>query len=136
AIVVDNEQPKRNFLEFVRGTVEGVEDPKRPYLDDITVRAITEPLDLKPGQSVEHKYLLYHGPIKVRLLGQLTGTAAVDPALVDRYENTLHLNSFTDYGRWGFWTNLIIGCTNLVHGLLGWLRYVIPNEGLCIILVT
>src|SRR5581483_105824 len=72
AIAVDDQQENRNFLEFVRATDEGSVDPKKPFLDDITVRAIAEPLDPKPGEAVEHKYLLYHGPVKVRLLSQLT----------------------------------------------------------------
>jgi YidC/Oxa1 family membrane protein insertase len=142
AIVVDDQQPNRNFLEFVRATDEGAVDPKKPFLDDITVRAIAEPLDPKPGEAVEHKYLLYHGPVKVRLLSQLTGPdMAVAPELVDRYENTLRLNSLTDYGKfsntWGeFWTNLIIFFTNLVHAIIGVLRPIVRYEGLCIILVT
>jgi YidC/Oxa1 family membrane protein insertase len=161
AIVVDDEQPKRDFIEFVRATVEdnpdphrpqnefvrtaadGKPEPHKPQFDDITVRAIAEAVDPKPGESVEHKYLLYHGPVKVRLLGQLTGERdAVDPNLVERYETALHLNSLTDYGTfsnstfWSFWTNAIIFFTNLVHGLVGVLRHIVPNEALCIVLVT
>src|SRR5439155_25484112 len=115
AITVDDEQPKRDFLEFVRATVEGspeaaellrrLRDPRvgdaekdqlvraavpgidpaavqqrkdprlsdaekeakldlvRPNLTDITVRAIAEPVDPKPGEAVEHKYLPYHRPM-------------------------------------------------------------------------
>src|SRR5439155_21484492 len=67
---------------------------------------------------------------------QLTGEKAVDPALVERYESALHLNTFTDYGGWGIWTNAIIFFTNLVHAIIGVLRHVIPSESICIILVT
>ncbi|HTK74432.1 MAG TPA: membrane protein insertase YidC [Gemmataceae bacterium] len=136
AIVVDDQQPKRNFIEFVRGTVERTVDPQKPFLDDVTVRAISEPLDLKPGQSVEHKYLLYHGPVKVRLLEQLGGEAGVSAELAHRYEHTLHLNSLTDYGRWGFWTNAIVFFTNAIHALIGILRPIVRYDGICIILVT
>jgi YidC/Oxa1 family membrane protein insertase len=126
-IAVDDQQPKRDFLEFVRATVEDVPDPLKPYLDDITVRAVAEPVDPKPGEAVEHKYLLYHGPVEVRLLSQLTGEQAVDPALVERYEDTLHLSSLTDYGTWGIWTKAIVFFTNLIHGLVGVLRKVTLN---------
>src|SRR5262249_23167802 len=47
-------------------------------LDDITVRVMTEATTLEPGKPVEHKYLLYNGPVKVRLLGQLKGPDSVD----------------------------------------------------------
>jgi YidC/Oxa1 family membrane protein insertase len=55
---------------------------------------------------------------------------------VERYEDALHLKTLTDYGGWGFWSTLIIKCTNLVHVLIGWLRHISPNEAICIILVT
>ncbi|HEX4591418.1 MAG TPA: YidC/Oxa1 family insertase periplasmic-domain containing protein, partial [Gemmataceae bacterium] len=63
AIVVSEDQPKRDFIEFVRATVEGEPDSTKQQLDDITVRAIAEAVDPKPGEAVEHKYLLYHGPV-------------------------------------------------------------------------
>src|SRR5262249_42945089 len=74
----------------------GNEDATQPlWEDDITVRVSTEPIDLK--NEVVHKYLLYHGPVKPSLLGQMSGDAAVAPDLVDRYAYTLHLNTLTDY---------------------------------------
>jgi YidC/Oxa1 family membrane protein insertase len=135
AIVTDDQQTNRRFIEFVRATVEGP-NLKKPFLTDITVRAIAEAVAPKPGESIEHKYLLYHGPIKVGLLSQLRGDEKVDPALVTRYDSTLHLNSLTDYGSFGFWTWLIVKCTNAIHGLIGLLRWLIPYEAICIILVT
>jgi YidC/Oxa1 family membrane protein insertase len=136
AIVVDDQQPKHDFIEFARGTVERTVDPQKPFLDDITVRAISEELKLKPGEAVEHKYVLYHGPVKVRLLNQLGGEAGVSEELTKRYEDTLHLNSFTDYGKFGFWSNLIIACTNIIHSLIGFMRPIVRYDGICIILVT
>lgn len=140
AIVPSDEQPNRNFIEFVRATVESQPHPARPFLDDVTVRAIIEPVDPKPGEAIEHKYLLYHGPVKVGLLGILKGDQAVDPAAIQRYDSTLHLNTLTDYGKFGFWTDAIIFFTNLVHWLIGVLRNIVPNvhsrDGICIILVT
>ena len=42
-------------------------------------------IDLAPSEPpVVHKYVLYNGPAKVRLLALLVGDRAVDPALVKR----------------------------------------------------
>jgi YidC/Oxa1 family membrane protein insertase len=143
-IAVDEVQEpgtKPGFLAWARPTVESEPNPKKPYLDDITVRVVSEPFELKPGVPVTHRYVLYNGPVKVRLLAQLNA------ADVDRYEYTLHLNTLTDYhsptwfGRFASGiglTNVIIACTNLMHGAL-WLlhTYVMPwSYGVCIILLT
>ncbi len=137
AIVMAEDQ---NFIEFVRATVESVPDPTKPQLDDITVRAITEAVDPKAGESVEHKYVLYHGPIKVALLEKLGGKGEISPELAQRYEKTLHLNTLTDYGGFGIWTNFIIFFTNVVHWLISVLRSILPDfhgrDALCIILTT
>jgi YidC/Oxa1 family membrane protein insertase len=150
-LVVDNEQENQSFLERARATIERQPNPKKPFLDDITMRTITVPLKLdatgKPGSTVVHKYLLYNGPLKVRLLSHFRGDMAIDPALVERYEFTLNLNTLTDYhsSSWAgefaskiFWTDLLIYCTNLMHWLLDALhRFVMPwSYGLCIILLT
>jgi YidC/Oxa1 family membrane protein insertase len=114
----------------------------RPYLDDITVRVNSEPIDLRPGDKVTHQFLLYHGPVKTRLLGQFSGEEAVDRALVDRYTDKLHLNTLTDYGSVGFfrsigWSSLLIWTTKLMHGLLYLLSFLVfGNYGLTIILLT
>jgi YidC/Oxa1 family membrane protein insertase len=113
--------------------------------DDVTVRVVTEAVELKPGDKVTHNYLLYNGPVKPSLLGQLTGEKEVDQAVVDRYADTLQLNTMTDSaspGRMGAfaktirWTYVVIKCTNLMHRVLGWLHHVVPSYGLCIILLT
>jgi YidC/Oxa1 family membrane protein insertase len=112
------------------------------WVDDITVRATTEPVDLKPGAEVVHRYLLYNGPVKV---SQLYDGMAVPPALVDRYNDRLHLNVLTDYQSPGVmgsfshaigFTWVVVKCTNLMHVVLGFLHWVIPSYGLCIILLT
>jgi YidC/Oxa1 family membrane protein insertase len=161
ALVVDvkENQPskKDNFLERVRATVENQWDvkgqrPAPPYHEDIVVRATTEPIVLeangKPGDSIEHKYLIYNGPVKVRLLGHLEGDRAVPAELVDRYEDQLSLNTLTDYQSPGWagsfahsigLTYLIIKFTNLMHWLLWVLHHVPPlswSYGLCIIALT
>ena len=113
--------------------------------DDITVRVSTEEISLAPGAEVTHKYLLYHGPVKPSLLGQLRGPRAVDDAVVSRYTDTLHLNAMTDYqspgpmGTFSYtigWTFLLVKCTNVMHWVLGKLTLIIPNYGLAIILLT
>src|SRR5262249_49338410 len=101
--------------------------------------------------TVEHKYLLYHGPVKVALLGELGGGGkAVEPELIARYKDELRLDTFTDYryqmeGFAGamsrffsaiYWTNVLIACTNLMHWVLNGLHVVLPNYGVCIILLT
>src|SRR5207302_656129 len=73
------------------------QDPNLPYFDDITVRAVSETLDLAPGEKVAHSYLLYNGPSKVRLLKLMSGDRAVDDALVDRYKDSLSLQTITDF---------------------------------------
>lgn len=143
AIVVDNLDangqpiPKKDlkFLQFARATLEGVPEPTKPFFNDITVRAISEPLDLVATGPVEHRYLLYHGPVKVRQLSRLSGTDEVAPDLVERYAETLHLRTFTDYGSFGFLTDATIFFTNLIHRLVGFLTSFLPT-GLAIIVVT
>jgi hypothetical protein len=131
-------------LRAVAADVLNQAETQPMFLDDITVRVSTEPVELKPGVEVVHKYLLYNGPVKAMLLGQLTGDAAVPPEVVSRYVDKLHLNTLTDYpssalGRYAsyvYWTQLIIKCTNIMHEVLNWLHMLIPNYGICIIILT
>ncbi|MBX9681768.1 MAG: YidC/Oxa1 family insertase periplasmic-domain containing protein [Gemmataceae bacterium] len=123
-----------------RGTVV------RPMMDDVTVRVNTEPFSLLPGESVQHRYMLYHGPVKTKLLAQFRGDEAVDTALVDRYAYGLHLRTLTDYpgdnpvSRFFHsvgWTSLLVAVTSLMHWLLYWLHFItFGNYGLSIILLT
>jgi YidC/Oxa1 family membrane protein insertase len=136
AIVVSDEQPKRDFIEFVRATVEGEPDKTKPQFDDITVRAIAEPVEPKAGQPIEHKYVLYHGPVKVALLERLRGEGLISAKLTDWYKDTLHLRTLTDYGNFGWWSDFIIFFTNSVHWLIGILRPICIYDGICIVVVT
>src|SRR5205085_8542981 len=69
----------------------------RPQFDDITVRVNSKVIELTPGQTVTHSYLLYHGPAKTRLLGYLNEQqGAVDPELAARYTDTFQLNTLMD----------------------------------------
>src|SRR5262245_45834436 len=118
----------------------------RPFLDDITVRVNSEPISLQPGSKVAQQFLLYHGPVKTRLLGQFSGDRTVDEGLVDRYTDTLHLRTLTDYrspGPFGAFasairfTDLLIACTKLMHSLLHFLNLLVFGyHGLSIILLT
>jgi YidC/Oxa1 family membrane protein insertase len=126
---------KEDFLERARPTVESSPDPKKPYLDDITVRVIAQAFDVK--EPVVQKYLLYCGPVKPRLLGDVaSGAQGVPPEVVDRYINKLHLNTLTDTGNFMWWTDILVFFTNLMHGILGWAHSVIPNYGICIMVLT
>ncbi len=117
------------------------------FVDDITMRVNTRPIELKADSDkpVVHKYLLYNGPIKVKLLEQMDGVRSVEEALVDRYADTLHLKTMTDYPSPGFWgsigrftfmSNLIMMVTNLMHWVLHQLHHVVPSYGICILLLT
>ncbi len=154
AIAVDDQQEKRDFLEFVRATPADAHPPLKPgspgrkpeffdFLDDITVRAISEPVN--PDTNPSHKYLLYHGPVKVRLLGLMPSQSAVHDPLVERYLDNLHLRTLTDaplpnvLGRFAnsiYWTDMVIWFTNRIHSLLWALNQVIPALGICILVVT
>jgi YidC/Oxa1 family membrane protein insertase len=136
AIAVSDDQPKRDFIEWVRATLEGEPDKTKPQFDDITVRAVAELIDPKPGESVEHKYVLYHGPVKVALLEKLRGEGVISAQLTEWYKDTLHLRTLTDYGNFGWWSDFIIACTNAVHWLIGVLRMTHLSDGICIVLTT
>ena len=119
-------------------------DAQPLFLDDIAVRVNTEPVELG-DKPIIHKFLLYNGPVKTMLLGQMKGKAAVPPELVQRYTDTLHLNTLTDYQSTGwpgsfssaiYWTKLLIFFTNLMHWVLWTIHNIIPNYGICIILLT
>ncbi|MFL5342914.1 MAG: YidC/Oxa1 family insertase periplasmic-domain containing protein [Gemmataceae bacterium] len=144
ALCVDDRQENRNFIEFVRATAEGGYPEDKYMLGDFTARMISE--ELKVGdQPVEHRYLLYHGPVKVRLLHRMpAGEGAVADEVVDRYENALNLRTITDYhsdnmlGRFlDFigWTWLTIKTTNFMHWLFGVLTEYIPT-GIAILILT
>jgi len=156
AIAVDNEQDNRNFVEFVRATPVNEYPPLRAkvqgkepkdwqfweFLDDVTVRSITEAFN--PADTT-HKYMLYHGPLKVRLLGLMPDKIAVDDKLVERYRDELTLSTLTDapmpnaLGRFAnaiYWTDAVVMFTNIVHYLLWGLYQIAPERGICIILVT
>ncbi len=153
-LAVDHEQKNKKFLEFVRSTPNGPAPKTQIFLDDAVSRAITE--ELKLDQPIDHSYLLYQGPIKVRLLKQLTASGATDPelkdkyipvedGLVDRYTGELNLDRLTDaplpngFSRFlnsMYWTDIVILFTNLMHSLLYILYSIIPNLGICLIIMT
>lgn len=115
------------------------------FENDITVRLTSKQFNLVVGKPVTHKYLLYNGPVKSSLLDDFSGNASVRPDQVARYINKLGLNTMTDYQSPGwigsfcasiFWTDLVIKCTNMMHWVLWKVYLLIPNFGLCIILIT
>jgi YidC/Oxa1 family membrane protein insertase len=115
------------FAQLKLAEVRAVLAHPLPELDDITVRAVTEPLDPAPGQPLVHAYIVYNGPAKVRLLKLLGAGGAVDDALVDRYLGEYQLRTITDFqsptaiGTFAnaiYWTDIVITFTNLMHGIL------------------
>jgi YidC/Oxa1 family membrane protein insertase len=151
ALAIDNTEPrevrKDQYWDYVRPTREPGpdDDPNHPALSDVTFRAVSKPLDLRPGEPVSHRYLIYDGPIKVRLLMQLRGDREVDEKLVYRYLDDLTLRTLTDYhspnffGRFAnaiWWSDLVITFTNLMHAVLGGLNWMGLPWWTCIILLT
>jgi YidC/Oxa1 family membrane protein insertase len=154
AIDPDQGGKKNNFIQYVRATPIGARTKDQQFLDDITTRAISE--ELRLNEPVEHRFLLYQGPVKVRLLRQLSADRAIDPELkanfspvpeetITKYLDELHLDKLTDapfpnfFGRFANsigWTWLVIKFTNLIHGLLSVLTGIIPVLGFCILIVT
>jgi YidC/Oxa1 family membrane protein insertase len=159
-----------------REVITSVLDPTQTapiFHNDITVEVSTprddkiirlkSGIDPETGKpfAVTHKYVLYNGPLKVRLLNHLrldepvgdtpAGAPAVDPALVSYYLDDLHLDTLTDYpnnaiGRFfahiGV-TQIVIWFTNRMHDILWYIysvvKYVMPETlayGVCILLLT
>ncbi len=139
--------------------VRSAKDTAALFHNDITVAASTgknrsSVLRLKAGEPIIHKFTLYNGPAKVRLVGHLrlsapveghpAGDYAVDPSLVDHYHDDLMLWTVTDYpsSRLGRvfnsvgLTRLVLTITNVLHWVLWGISRVIPVYGLCIILLT
>ena len=157
AVAIDPTTPdeirKENVWDYVRATREptpGLPDDK-PQLGDITVRAVAKPINPDPGQTVEHRYWVYDGPIKVRLLKHLDQLPkdrqqyVAAPETVDRYLNDLALYTMTDaaspnaLGRFAdsiFWTDLVVFFTNLMHSVLGLLHHFVPVWGIDILILT
>lgn len=117
----------------------------KDVFNDITVRVVSEPVEVRGGQSKSHDFLLYHGPVKVRQLDILRGDDAVEQDLVAKYSEVLHLDTMTDYPTPGFfgnisktigWSWLLINITKIMHNILNFLYWILPVEGLVIILLT
>jgi YidC/Oxa1 family membrane protein insertase len=120
-------------------------DRKLPELDDITFRAVTDPIDLGPGETLAHSYAIYNGPSKVALLSRLPGENRVRDDLVNLYVDNFKLDTLTDYhsptllGKFARrigWSWIVINCTNLMHWLLWAIHSVIGSWGLSIIVLT
>jgi YidC/Oxa1 family membrane protein insertase len=148
---VDNTQDpavRKAAWDYVRPTREPGpdDDPAHPMLSDVTFRAVSRELDLKPGEpGVSHRYLIYDGPVKVRLLGQLREDWKVSDELLYRYMDDLTLRTMTDYHSPNFfgrlanaiwWTDLVVTFTNIMHWVLGGLQWLTGSWGVSIILLT
>ncbi|HVK15716.1 MAG TPA: membrane protein insertase YidC [Fimbriiglobus sp.] len=151
ALALDNTQDPavaKSAWEYVRPTREPGpdDDPQLPYLSDVTFRAVSRELDPQAGEpGVSHRYLIYDGPVKVRLLWQLKDEWSVPDETIYRYMDDLTLRTMTDYHSPNFfgrlanmiwWSDLVITFTNIMHWVLGGLHSVVPSWGLSIILLT
>jgi YidC/Oxa1 family membrane protein insertase len=155
AVAIDDDQPKdvrERMWDYVRPTREPApwdDNREQLFLADVTVRAASGPVVIGPGETVSHRYLIYDGPVKVAQLWELADTPtrkmAVDPELVERYLDKLHLRTLTDYQSPNFfgrlasflwWSDLVIFFTNLMHWGLGVLHGIVPIWGVDIILLT
>jgi YidC/Oxa1 family membrane protein insertase len=143
ATCVDETQPDRTFVDAARATPEGDFPKDQPMLGDISARLISTPLTVGDA-PVEHKFVLYHGPVKVRQLYQLQEFTA-DDATIERYEKSLNLRTLTDFhsdnwlGRFANmigWSDLTIAFTNIMHAVLGYFLRILPHPVLAIILLT
>ncbi len=143
AICIDETQENRTFIERTRATAQGEHPKDKPMLGDIQPRVVSEVLT--PGDApIEHRFLLYHGPVKVRQLYQFRD-GSVDHELVERYEKSLNLRTLTDWhtdtwlGRFAHfigWSDLTIAFTNLMHGVLGFLMRTLRVPFLAVIGLT
>ena len=138
--VVDGPANTHGYIEKVSpeflgddppAVVRGTEVPPNPKLQGkVTCTLESRPIEIASGQPVEHRYLLYTGPNKVRLLNYEKGVAE---GLVDRYQSELHLNTLTDYpsnrvaGAIGF-TSLVVFITNIMHWLLENLAWLLGGQ--------
>ncbi|MGL6073672.1 MAG: YidC/Oxa1 family insertase periplasmic-domain containing protein [Fimbriiglobus sp.] len=153
ALAIDNTQPQEvrsGIWDYVRPTREPQPWDSTPqiFMADVTFRAVSMQLNPAPTETITHKYMIYNGPIKVRLLKQLSlkgKEAEVSEELVDRYLDQLTLNTMTDYhspyaiSRFAnaiYFTDIVIFFTNLMHGLLGFLHGIVPVWGLNILMLT
>jgi len=143
ATCIDDDQENRNFIEFARATAEGSHPKGRPMLGDLTPRVNAAPLTAG-DKPVVHKFVLYHGPIKVRQLYQLPEHAVPDE-LVERYEKKLGLRTMTDFhsaswiGRFANtigWTDLTVAFTNIMHSVLGFFMRHLQVPVLAILALT
>lgn len=145
-LALDNVQPsdqQANYIEFVRFTPSGATHKGQEFLDDVTFRAISRAEET--NKAFNHPFILYQGPVKVRLLKQLEGEQTVPEDTVNRYRDDLALRVLTDaplpnfFGRVANfigWTDVVVAFTNLIHSLLHLLHSVIPNLGICIMMIT
>lgn len=139
----------KNPWAYVRATTEvpldKVANPNTANFDDMTVRAVSDILDLEPNKSTTHSYVIYNGPAKVRLLGLMGGDRSVDPALVERYREKLGLQTITDFhspswlGSFAnsiWWSDLVITFTNVMHWLLSTIQSLVQGWAMSIVILT
>jgi YidC/Oxa1 family membrane protein insertase len=118
--------------------------PNNPRLQGkITADLVSKPIDLSKQKSLQHQYLLYTGPTKVRLLSYDGGVyeGGMQSGLIERYEHELRLDLLTDapsnsvFSTLGI-TRLIVWFTNVMHWVLESLYGITGSYWAAIILMT
>jgi YidC/Oxa1 family membrane protein insertase len=145
-VVVDGDPAQARWLQTIKPEYLGddADFPKgaEAAQGKVGVRLVSRPIPIEPGNTVTHQYLLFAGPVKVRLLNYEPG---VPEGLPDRYEKELHINLLTDApsDNWFsrmmahlLWNDLLVIFTNVMHWLLEHLVYVTRHYGVAIILLT
>lgn len=111
------------------------------FSDDVVMRVTTNSVDLKPGDAVSHRFVLYNGPAKPSQIQYARGQHKVPPTLLDWYGDKLKLGTIVDYpsafGRWFLGLSwVVIFFTNKLHWVLAIMNQLVPSLGLCIIVLT
>lgn len=134
-VVVDGDPTQNQYFQRVETDYEPYFDPDKPDLMG-NMRLVSRPLKLKAEDNAAHKFFLYAGPAKVRLLAYEGA-----PELADFYGEERHLRMLTDYSEYPrvfgwWWTPLVVLCTNFMHWLLEMFHKLGAPYWLAIILLT
>jgi len=111
------------------------------FYDDVTMRISTNSVELKPGDVVQHRFVLYNGPAKPSQILYARSDHKVDRQLVDWYSDKLKLGTIVDFpsavGKWFLGLSwVVIFFTNKLHWVLALMSGIVPSLGLCIIVLT
>jgi YidC/Oxa1 family membrane protein insertase len=116
AVLPAAEGPLAPSLEEVRPLLVGEVPADRRKLANVTARMISRPIELTPGEPVQHRYEIFAGPKKPDVLDRFGRPAATMADLVY-------------YGWFGWVAKPLIAVLHALHA-------VVQNYGIAIILLT